>query len=58
LSPQNCRDARDTLRAALAHAVTEDELITRNPAAMVRLPSGRSRKVKAWLVTEACIFLE
>lgn len=58
LSPRACRDARDTLRAALTHAVTEDELITRNPAAMVRLPSGRTRKVKAWSVTEACQFLE
>jgi integrase len=58
LSPRSCRGARDTLRAALTHAITEDELIIRNPAAMVRLPSGRSRKIKAWSVTEACAFLE
>lgn len=58
LSPRACRTARDTLRAALTHAVTEDELISRNPAVMVRLPSARPRKVKAWSVTEACQFLE
>ncbi len=57
-SARTCRDARDTLRAALTHAVTEDELISRNVAALVRLPSGRSRKVRAWSVTEACQFLE
>jgi integrase len=57
-SARTCRDARDTLRAALAHAVAEDELINRNVAALVRLPSGRTRKIKAWSVTEACKFLE
>jgi integrase len=50
--------ARNTLRVALAHAVTEDELISRNPAAMVRLPAPRARKVRAWSVAEACSFLE
>ncbi|HLX48553.1 MAG TPA: site-specific integrase [Streptosporangiaceae bacterium] len=58
LSPRACRGARDTLRAALSYAITEDELITRNPAAMVRLPSSRPRKIKAWSVAEACRFLE
>jgi integrase len=58
ISPRTCRDARDTLRAALTHAVNEDELISRNVAAAVRLPTSRSRKVKAWSVTEACAFLE
>ena len=57
-SIRTCRDARDTLRAALAHALTEDELIGRNVAALVRLPSGRTRKIRAWSVTEACAFLE
>lgn len=57
-SVRTCRDARDTLRAALSYAVTEDELISRNVAALVRLPSGRTRKVRAWSVTEACQFLE
>ena len=53
------RTLRDTLRAALAHAVTEDELIARNPAALVR-PRGatRARKVRAWSVAEACQFLD
>jgi integrase len=51
-------DARDTLRAALAHAVTEDELLSRNPAGMVRLPAPRSLKVRPWSVAEACAFLE
>jgi integrase len=58
LSSRTCRDARDTLRAALTHAVNEDELISRNVAAAVRLPASRTRKVKAWSVTEACAFLE
>jgi integrase len=58
LSTRACRGARDTLRAALTHAITEDELITRNPAAMVRLPASRARKIRAWSVTEACAFLE
>jgi integrase len=57
LSPRTCRGARDTLRDALGFAVTEDELITRNPAA-IRLPTVRRRKVKAWSVAEACQFLE
>ena len=52
-SMRTCRDARDTLRAALTHAVTEDELISRNVAVLVRLPSGRTRKVRAraWVLT-------
>jgi integrase len=58
ISTRTCRDARDTLRAALTHAVTEDELISRNVAAAVRLPAARARKVKAWSVSEACAFLE
>jgi integrase len=49
---------RATLRAALTHTVNEDELISRNLAAMIRLPSGRVRKPRAWSVTEACQFLE
>jgi integrase len=58
LSPRTLKDARDTLRAALAHAVNEDELIGRNTAAMVRIPVPRSRKVRPWSVAEACQFLE
>lgn len=58
LSPRTLKDARDTLRAALAHALNEDELISRNAAAMVRIPTPRSHKVRAWSVAEACQFLE
>ncbi|MGZ4662644.1 MAG: tyrosine-type recombinase/integrase, partial [Arthrobacter sp.] len=57
-SVRTCRDARDALRAALTYAVTEDELISRNVATLVRLPSGRTRKIRAWSVTDACTFLE
>jgi len=57
-APRTIKDARDTLRAALAHAVTEDELLSRNPAGMVRLPVPRSVKVRPWSVAEACAFLE
>lgn len=46
------------MRAALGYAITEEGLITRNPAGMVRLPSARRRKVRAWSVAEACQFLE
>lgn len=58
LSPRTLKDARDTLRAALGYAMTEDELINRNPAVMVKLPALRSRKVRAWSVAEACAFLD
>jgi hypothetical protein len=58
VSPRTVKGARATLRAALTHAVNEDELISRNVATMVRLPAGRVRKVRAWSVTEACQFLE
>lgn len=49
--------ARDTLRAALSHAVVEEE-IARNVAKLVRVPKPRRRKIKAWSVTEASRFLE
>ena len=58
VSPRTLKHARDTLRAALTYAITEDELINRNVAALIRLPSPRTRKVRAWSVTEACRFLE
>jgi integrase len=57
ISARTVKDVRDTLRAALGHAVSEDELIVRNPAALVRLPAARTRKVRAWSVAEACQFL-
>jgi integrase len=36
----------------------QGELISRNPAGMVKLPASRSRKARAWSVTEACAFLD
>jgi hypothetical protein len=44
MSARSRADARDTLRAALACAA-EEEIITRNAAAIVRLPAPRTHKV-------------
>ena len=51
--------ARNTLRAALNHARTSDELVSRNVAAYVKVPSPpkRRRKGSAWSVEEASRFL-
>jgi integrase len=57
LSPRSRKDARDTLRAALACAI-EDEIITRNPAAVIRLPAPRKNKRRWWTVDDARWFLE
>jgi integrase len=57
LSDRSRKDARDTLRAALACAI-EDEMITRNPAAVIRLSGTRSKKRRSWSVEEARRFLE
>jgi hypothetical protein len=51
LSARSRADARDTLRAALTCAV-EEEIITRNPVAVVRLPAPRTRKRRWWTVDE------
>jgi integrase len=51
------RDAWATLRIALGNAVRE-ELISRNVAALIRVPKARSRKPKPWSVEEARRFLE
>jgi integrase len=52
--------ARNTLRAALNHAMTSDELVTRNVAAYVNIP-GRPARVpgsgSAWSADEASRFL-
>lgn len=45
------------LRGALTHA-TREELVTRNVAALVRVPTPRGGKRKAWTVDEARQFLE
>ena len=57
LSARSRADARDTLRAAYTCAV-EDELISRNPVAVVRLPAPRTRKRRWWTVDDARRFLE
>ncbi|RBM22872.1 site-specific integrase, partial [Streptomyces sp. PT12] len=49
--------ARDALRAALTHAVAEEE-ISRNVAGLVKVPKPRRRKIKPWSVPEASRFLE
>lgn len=49
-------DIRKVLSVALNNAILE-ELITKNPAALVKIPAGRSRRVKPWSVEEARTFL-
>ncbi|MGW4024430.1 tyrosine-type recombinase/integrase [Streptomyces sp. NPDC005009] len=48
--------ARDALRAALTHAVSE-ELISKNVASLVKVPKPRRRRIKPWSVAEASQFL-
>ena len=48
--------ARDALRAALTHAVTEEE-IGKNVAFLVKVPKPRRRRIKPWSVAEAGQFL-
>jgi integrase len=57
ISDRTVKDVRDTLRAALTNAVGE-ELVTRNVAAVVRLPTPRRRQRQWWSVEEARAFLE
>ena len=59
LSAESRKDARNILRAALTCAM-EEEIITRNPAAVIRLSSRneRTRKRRSWTVDEARQFLE
>jgi integrase len=57
LSARSRADARDTLRAAYTCAV-EDELLSRNPVAVIRLPAPRTRKRRWWTVDDARRFLE
>ena len=51
--------ARNTLRAALNHAKDSEDLIGRNPAALVKVPSPpkRRRRGSVWSVEEASRFL-
>ncbi|MFJ9709706.1 tyrosine-type recombinase/integrase [Streptomyces sp. NPDC101234] len=48
--------ARDALRAALTHAVTEEE-IGKNVASLVKVAKPRRKKIKPWSVAEAGRFL-
>jgi integrase len=57
LSPRSRKDARDTLRAAFACAI-EEEIISRNPAAVIRLAAPRKSKRRWWTAEEARRFLE
>jgi integrase len=57
LADRTVKDARDTLRAALTTAVSE-ELLARNVAAIVRLPTPRKQQRQWWSVEEARTFLE
>jgi integrase len=56
-SSRTVKDIRGVLRSALNHAATE-ELVTRNAAALVKLPQARRRKGRAWTSDEARRFLE
>lgn len=49
--------ARDALRAALTHALAEEE-VSKNVAKLVKVPRPRKRKVRPWSVAEAKEFLE
>ncbi|MEH0938666.1 tyrosine-type recombinase/integrase [Micromonospora psammae] len=57
VSDRTARDAWTTLRAALNNAV-RDELLTRNPAALLRVAKPRPRTDKPWSVDEVRQFLE
>jgi integrase len=56
-SPATVVHVHRVLRTILAQSITE-ELITRNPARGVKLPSSRSHKRKSWTSEEARQFLE
>jgi integrase len=56
-SANTVSDLRKVLRSALTHAMT-DELITRNVATLVKLPTVRRRRGQAWSTEEARRFLE
>ncbi len=57
LSTRTVADVRATLRSALNTAIADDELITRNVAAGIKLPRQRKRPLKPWTVEEARRFL-
>ncbi|MCU1641208.1 MAG: integrase [Nocardia sp.] len=45
------------LRAALQHAVNEEELVSRNVARQVRMPARDERRPREWTAQEAALFL-
>jgi integrase len=49
---------RNCLRSMLTHARDVDQYVTRNVAALIKLPPVRVRKAKAWSTDEARRFLE
>jgi integrase len=59
LSPGTRKDARNVLRAALTCAI-EEQVITWNPAAVIRLSNRREPRLRrrSWTVDEARQFLE
>jgi integrase len=57
LSPRTVADIRAVLRSALNTAINDDELLTKNVVAGIKLPRGRKRLVKPWSVEEARRFL-
>lgn len=56
-SARTVKDLRTVLRSALSNAVTE-ELVGRNVARLVKLPTGRAHKSKAWSSEGARAFLD
>lgn len=56
-SRRTISDIRNCLRSALSVAITE-ELIGKNVAALVKLPSGRKKKRSSWSSEDARKFLE
>jgi hypothetical protein len=62
-SKRTIKIARDTLRAALSHALSQawrEELVSRNVASMAQLPAVRktTKRGQSWDVDEARAFLE
>jgi integrase len=56
LSRRSIHDVRTVLRSALSNAVVE-ELVAKNVASLVKVPTVRRRRVKPWTVEEARQFL-
>lgn len=57
ISTRSASDVRAAFRSALSSAMVR-ELITRNPAAKLKLPAARKKRRKAWTSEQARRFLE